>query len=119
MNKQNTKQGGAGYPAYNPSSNQKNKKISNISDPYKSQSRSLVARDRNNGTGDNKAGINSLDTNHRSTGSNAATANHVQGSLKNIRGTGGPSSLPEGATSHTPQQSAFNHHDLSFPNQQR
>lgn len=36
MNKQNGKQGGAGYPAYNPSSNQKNKKTSNINDPYKS-----------------------------------------------------------------------------------
>lgn len=76
MNKQNGKQGG-GYGAFNPNnsgqSNQKNKKINNMSDPYKSQSRSLVARDRNNGTGDamNKAGMNALDVNiHRGTGSN-------------------------------------------------
>ena len=78
-NKQNGKQGGFG--GYNPTnSNQKNKNRGNMSDPYKSQSRSLVARDRNNGTGDamNKVGMNALGANaHRNTGSNAATINNV------------------------------------------
>ena len=47
-----------------------------MSDPYKSQSRSLVARDRNNGTGEamNKAGMNALNAN---AGTGAAAANHV------------------------------------------
>ena len=37
-----------------------------MNDPYKSQSRSLVARDRQNATGDamNKAGMNALDVNN-------------------------------------------------------
>lgn len=117
--------GNSGYQGFNNpnnanSSGQKGKKLSNMNDPYKSQSRSLVARDRQNGTGDamNKAGMNALEVNiHRGNGSNP-NSNHVQGSFKNIRGSG-HTNMTEQVTSHTPQQSAFNHHDLSFPNQQR
>ena len=71
QNNKGSNQGG--YQGYNVNnsniSGQKKQKSSNINDPYKSASRSLVARDRNNGTGDsnmNKAGQNALELNiHR------------------------------------------------------
>ena len=50
--------------------------MNNINDPYKSASRSLVARDRNNGTGDssmNKAGLNALEVNLGHRGGGAGT----------------------------------------------
>ena len=68
--------------------------MNNINDPYKSASRSLVARDRNNGTGDssmNKAGLNALEVNIGHRGGGAGTnqnSQNVQGSFKNIRGSG-------------------------------
>ena len=123
--KQNGKTTGYQGGSYNPNnsnnSGQKSKKINNMSDPYKSQSRSLVARDRQNGTGDamNKAGMNALEVNiHRGSGSNP-NANHVQGSFKNIRGSG-HTNMTTDVTSHTPQQSGFpHHHDLGMSNQMR
>ena len=79
--KQNNKAGGqGGYQGYNVNnpniSGQKGKKMNNINDPYKSASRSLVARDRNNGTGDssmNKAGLNALEVNIGHRGGGAGT----------------------------------------------
>lgn len=115
-------QGGSFNPNNSNNSGQKSKKINNMSDPYKSQSRSLVARDRQNGTGDamNKAGMNALEVNiHRGSGSNPSSNHGVQGSFKNIRGSG-HTNMTTDATSHTPQQSAFahgHHHDLGgMPN---
>lgn len=121
--KGNTGYSQAGFnPNNSNNSGQKSKKSHNITDPYKSQSRSLVARDRQNGTGDamNKAGMNALEVNiHRGSGSNP-NSNQVQGSFKNIRGSG-HTNMTTDVTSHTPQQSGFNHHhhDLTMPSQMR
>ena len=83
------------HQGFNPSSSNnsghKSKKLNSMQDPYKSQSRSLVARDRQNGHGDqlNKGAMNALDVNiHRASGSNASS-NQVHASFKNIRGSAG------------------------------